>query len=143
MHALVWAVSGSTAAQTAAPRLVAPDEPLPTRFVLCHREVQGMAGERQALMRTCLARRLEGERLVERQCRGQVAGVRGVAARQTAQRACERDALAVVSTELPRRPPRPPRVVAQPGVTERDGGLPDRPAWLDSPPSRRPATGEQ
>ena len=101
--------------QAAAPVLVYPDELLPPRMVLCQRELGPAAQNRQRQLRTCLARRLEGERVIERQCRRQAAGVSGgVGARSQAQRACERQALAVPSSELPRRPPPPPRPAAAP-----------------------------
>ena len=104
---LVWA--GGAGAQSATPPLVYPHELLPTRMVLCQREVGAVERDRKGKLRTCLARRLEGERIVERNCKRQAGGVSGVAARTQAQRDCERQALAVPSTELPRRPPPPPR----------------------------------
>lgn len=119
--ALFWA-TGWAAAQGATPAasaLVQADELLPTRMVLCQREMAGTSGDRKAQLRTCLARRLEGERLVERHCRRQVESVRGASERLAAQRACERQALAVPSSELPRRPP-PPKPAPQPPT---DGSL--------------------
>ena len=97
--------AGGAWAQAAAPTLVYPDELLPTRMVLCQREVGAAERDRRSRLRTCLARRLEGERLIERQCRRQASGVSGAAARSQAQRDCERQALAVPFAELPRRPP--------------------------------------
>ena len=110
------ATAGAACAQGAAapvapatPSLIAPGEPLPPRFVLCQREVSTLQGERKALMRTCLARRLEGERVVQRDCKRQVSSVKGVPARQSALHDCERQALAVASSELPRGAPPAPR----------------------------------
>ena len=110
--AVLGAASSASWAQSAeTPSLVLQGEPLPPRFVLCQREVSSGAGERAGLMRTCLARRLEGERVVQRDCRRQVSGAKGVHARQAAQLACERQALSVVSTELPRASAPAPRPV--------------------------------
>ncbi|QTD45541.1 hypothetical protein [Ottowia testudinis] len=124
---LLWAATAH--AQT--PALIQPDELLPTRMVLCQREVDSGARDRADKLRTCLARRLEGERVVERDCKRQSGGVSGNAARAQAQRACERQALGVPSTELPRRPPPPPRPKPEPDAV---------PAV---PLSSMPAAGEQ
>ncbi|MDO5288256.1 MAG: hypothetical protein Q4F13_01290 [Pseudomonadota bacterium] len=91
--------------------LIQPDELMPPRMVLCERELGGRGEDRaayQRLLNTCLSRRFEGERMVERQCKRQTAGVDGQAARHAAQRDCERQALAVSYKNLPRRPPPPP-----------------------------------
>ena len=107
-----WAQSAET------PSLVLQGEPLPPRFVLCQREVSSGAGERAGLMRTCLARRLEGERVVQRDCKRQVGAVKGVQARQSAMLVCERQALSVASHHLPRGAapaPRPAPAVAAEG----------------------------
>ncbi|MFT4193246.1 hypothetical protein, partial [Ottowia sp.] len=106
---LLWASGAAWPQQPAGAPLVQAGEPLPTRFVLCQREIAGQAGERQPLLRACLARRLEGERIVERNCRRQAASVAGGAARHQAQRDCLRQALAVPSGELPKAPPPAPR----------------------------------
>lgn len=108
--AMAWAISGGAWAQGAVPPLISAGEPLPPRFVLCQREVQGAGGaDRSAQMRACLARRLAGEKAVARNCRREAGGVKGHAARQAAQHECERHALAVPSSELPKAPPPPPR----------------------------------
>ena len=54
---LLWATGAG--AQGTSPTLVYPDELLPTRMVLCQREVGGAERERDrsAKLRTCLARR--------------------------------------------------------------------------------------
>lgn len=78
--------------------------PLPTRMALCQHEVgPDAAAERNARLRACLARRLEGERIVERDCKRQTAGVTGAQSRRLAVRECERMALNVPSSELPGR----------------------------------------
>ena len=87
--ALFWA-TGWAAAQGATPAasaLVQADELLPTRMVLCQREVGGAERERDrsAKLRTCLARRLEGERMVERNCKREAGSVNGASARAQAQ----------------------------------------------------------
>lgn len=106
---LVWVGGAGAQSAPGAPPLVHPDELLPTRMVLCQREVTAIESDRKDRLRACLARRLEGERLIERNCKRQAGSVSGVAARAQAQRDCERQALAVPSTELPRRPPPPPK----------------------------------
>ena len=84
--------------------------PLPTRMVVCQHEVgPNAAAERNAQLRACLARRLEGERVVERDCKRQTAGVTGAQSRRLAMRDCEQMALNVPSSELPRRAPPPLR----------------------------------
>lgn len=123
-------LGGAAWAQPAAPTLVHPDELWPTRMVLCQREVRTLDGDRARRLRTCLSRRLEGEGVIERRCRGQVRGVSGQAARAQAQRDCERQALAVPSTELPRRPPPPPRPPPEAAVVS------------SPPPPMMPAAGE-
>ena len=132
--ALLWATGAG--AQGTSPTLVYPDELLPTRMVLCQREVGGAERERDrsAKLRTCLARRLEGERMVERNCKREAGSVNGASARAQAQRACERQALGVPSSELPRRPPPPPKPKAEPGL----GTEPSAAA-----PARMPAAGDQ
>ena len=110
-----WAQGAPTPAPAT---LVAPGEPLPPRFVLCQREVNAQPNERAAQMRTCLARRLEGERVVQRDCKRQVGAVKGVQARQSAMLVCERQALSVASHHLPRGAapaPRPAPAVAAEG----------------------------
>ena len=109
---LLWAGSAAWSQQPASAPLVYEGEPLPVRFSLCQREIAGLAGERPRLLRTCLARRLEGERIVERTCRRQAGAVTGAAARHQAQRDCLRQALAVPSGQLPKAPPPAPRPVA-------------------------------
>ena len=116
LSAALCTSGGASWAQAAQPGSAGPSvatvaEPLPPRFVRCQREVAAQAGDRQSLMRTCLARRLEGERVVQRDCKRQVSGAKGVHARQAAQLACERQALSVVSTELPRASAPAPRPV--------------------------------
>ena len=118
-------------AQAPAPNLVYPNELLPTRMVLCQREVDAGARDRSAKLRACLARRLEGERMVERNCKREAGAVSGAAARTQAQRACERQALGVPSTELPRRPPPPPKPKPAPDAAPQ------------APAARMPAAGDQ
>lgn len=132
--ALFWATGWAAAQGAAAPvlPLVRADELLPTRMVLCQRELGSADRDRKAQLRTCLARRLEGERLVERQCKRQTLDVRGASERLAAQRACERQALAVPSSELPKRPPPRP----QPPLPE--GAL-----AAGTPPMAMPAGGER
>ena len=133
--ALLWA-SGWVAAQVAplpAPALVQAGELLPTRMVLCQRELAAADTDRQARLRHCLARRLEGERVVERQCKRQAERVRPGPERLAAQRACERQALAVPFSELPQRPP--PLAPPKPSP---DG----TPTSAGTPPVQ-PAAGEQ
>ena len=131
---LLWATGAG--AQGTSPTLVYPDELLPTRMVLCQREVGGAERERDrsAKLRTCLARRLEGERMVERNCKRGAGSVNGASARAQAQRACERQALGVPSSELPRRPPPPPKPKAEPGLGTEPGA---------AAPARMPAAGDQ
>lgn len=135
--ATLWGLAGCAAmAQTAAPApaLVQPGEALPTRFGMCQREVRHLQGDRRQLMRRCLARRLEGERIVERDCRRQAGQAGAGAARQQAQRECVRQALAMRSDELPKRPPPPraaPAVAADPMTSA-----------VRSASSRLPAAGE-
>lgn len=144
MLAMLWTASGAAWAQGAAPLLVAADEALPPRFVLCQREVQGAGADRSALMRACLARRLAGEKAVARNCRREAGAVKGHAARQAAQRECERHALAVPSSELPKAPPPAPRRVV---VTTTASATPT-PARTVVPAAapatqRMPSSGEQ
>ena len=65
LSAALCTSGGASWAQAAQPGSAGPSvatvaEPLPPRFVLCQREVAAQAGDRQSLMRTCPARRLEG-----------------------------------------------------------------------------------
>lgn len=135
LAALLW-VSCSAMAQAPAPTLMYPGESFPTRFTLCQREVHGMKGDHKQLLRRCLNRRLEGERLVERNCRRQTGGVSGVAARQLAQRDCVQTALAVPSDKLPKRPPPPPPAPVQAA----DAG--SAVSSAAAAPPRAPAAGE-
>lgn len=138
MPSLLWASSAAWSQPAAGVPLVRADEPLPQRFTLCQRELAGQTAERQRLLRACLARRLEGERIVERNCRRQVGGVSGASARLQAQRDCERQALAVVSTELPKAPPPTPRPL--PALDGGPGNAAVAPPAPGAP--RRPAAGE-
>lgn len=135
--ALLWASCGALA-QTPAPVLVHPGEAMPTRLTLCQREIRGMKGAREPLMRRCLSRRLEGERIIERNCRRRVARIGGAVAQQQAQRECVQQALMVRSDELPKRPPPPPPVAPAAAV---DAGQ-AIPAAVPAPASRLPAAGE-
>ncbi|HPK30969.1 MAG: hypothetical protein KDF67_03690 [Ottowia sp.] len=109
----------------------------PTRLMHCQREVAGAKGDRAQLLRACLNRRLEGERIVARDCQREAGAVAGALARHRAQQACERRALAVPSQELPKRPPPPPRPKVDPA-----GALPGMgPAGPGGAPT--PAAGEQ
>jgi hypothetical protein len=140
MSAVLCAASGTSGAQSpVAPSLVKPDEPLPPRFVLCQREVNAQAGDRPSLMRTCLARRLEGERAVERDCKRQVGAVKGVQARQAALLSCQRQGLSVASANLPSGPApvRRPAPVAAADANR----APSQVASVGAP-ARVPAAGE-
>ena len=127
---LLWATGAG--AQGTSPTLVYPDELLPTRMVLCQREVGAAARDRKGKIRACLARRLEGERIVERNCKRQASAVSGAAARTLAQRDCERTALAVPAGELPKRAPPKPKAPA-------DSASPNKAA---APTPTQPAAGE-
>ncbi|MDO5691251.1 MAG: hypothetical protein Q4G70_02080 [Pseudomonadota bacterium] len=118
----------------AQPTLVYRDELLPTRMVLCQREIGPTAKDRKSRLSQCLARRYEGERVVERDCKRQASSVSGATARLQAQRDCERQALAVPFAKLPRRPPPPPRPVSAPDAA---------PASAAPAPMVMPAAGEQ
>ena len=141
MPSLLWAGTAVWAQAPASGALVRADEALPSRLALCQRELGSTKSEdRQRLLRACLLRRLEGERIVERSCRRQVAGAGAGAERQQAQRACERQALAVSSAELPKPPPPAPRPV--PALNSDGAG-----ASAGTPPAadvtaRKPAAGE-
>ena len=106
---LLWASGWAMAQGAPSPALVYADEVLPTRMVLCQRELGGIDADRKARIRSCLARRLEGERIVERNCKRQAERVRAGPDRLAEQRTCERQALAVPFSDLPRRPPPQPR----------------------------------
>lgn len=77
--------------------------PLPTRMQFCQLELQGAEGEdRRPLLRECLLRRADAERLVARSCRRQVREAHAAPAeRFRRQRDCEYRALAVHSSDLP------------------------------------------
>ena len=112
MPSLLWVGASVWAQAPVAATLVHPDEAFPSRLALCQRELGATpSGDRQRLLRACLSRRLEGERIVERSCRRQASGVSGANERLQAQRSCERQALAVVSADLPKAPPPAPRPV--------------------------------
>lgn len=132
-----WAQGAPTPAPAT---LVAPGEPLPPRFVLCQREVNAQPNERAAQMRTCLARRLEGERVVQRDCKRQVSGVKGVQARQSALLSCEREALSVTSQNLPVGPA--PASRPAPTVTAEAKRTPSPVVPVVAPAPAAPATGE-
>ncbi|HOB67735.1 hypothetical protein [Ottowia sp.] len=136
---LLWACAWTAAhgAPAAAPALVHADEVLPTRMVLCQREFGAAERDRKGKMRACLARRLEGERIVERKCKQQAGNVSGAAARAQAQRDCERQALAVPAGELPKRPPPKPKAVPTSNAAPTS-----TPAIPVAPPAPRPAAGE-
>ena len=86
-------------------------QPIPTRMQFCQRELLGTEGEeRKRLLRDCLVRRADSERLVANECRRQAREVRAAPAeRLKLQRGCEGRALAVHSSELPRRVVAAPR----------------------------------
>jgi hypothetical protein len=85
----------------------------PTRMQMCEAELASVTGDaRKKTMGECLRRRLEGEKIVERDCKRQV---REVAvelsgnSKQDMQRQCVRTALQASFTELPRRPAPAPK----------------------------------
>ena len=99
---VLWVSAAAWAQQPIEVALVAPGEPLPARMVMCQREVGAQQANRSNLLHACLVRRLEGERAVDLQCRSKTGAVKGGTARQQARRECERVALAVPSSQLPR-----------------------------------------
>lgn len=101
LAALLWA--GSLPLWAQSPLF---EGPMPTRLQFCQQELQGAEGEeRKRLLRECLVRRAEAERLVARDCRRQAREVPGAPADKARwQRDCEYRALAVHSSELPQRP---------------------------------------
>ncbi len=97
-----------------APQAAAGGGYAPTRMEYCQRDLGGLQGDaRKRALSECLVRRLEGERLVARECRRQVREVPAAANQQwQLQRECEHRALSAPTTELPQRPPAAPREVA-------------------------------
>jgi psiF repeat len=84
----------------------------PTRMQMCSTELDATSGdERKKLLSDCLRRRLEGEKIVERDCKRQVRDTAGDAGttKEALQKQCVSRALQVGYTELPRRPPPAPK----------------------------------
>ncbi|MEO8250133.1 MAG: hypothetical protein ABI589_12260 [Burkholderiales bacterium] len=135
-------VVGSAAAAAAAP----PGHP-PTRMQVCQNEVQGADGERRkSQLRECLSRRAEGEQAVAADCQRQLRlGPRRSAAQERQLRDCEARALAVPSSQLPRRPPPPlpeARPMSQPaGTAVRPQSAPLRGPAPSRPPVVAPREG--
>ncbi|WP_137891843.1 hypothetical protein [Ramlibacter sp. 2FC] len=107
--------------------------PLPTRMQFCQQELQGAEGEeRRQLLRACLVRRADGERLVLRECRQRLREARvAPAERQRWQRDCEYRALAVHSSELPQTTVAAPEPAAQ-DQAPADAVAPAAPQLLES-----------
>lgn len=115
----------------------------PTRMEYCQRDLGGLQGdERKRALRECLMRRLEGERLVARECRRQVRDVPAAANQQwQLQRECENRALSVPTAELPQRPPAaPPREVAGAEFKPAESAAPS--AQAAPVPAAAPARGD-
>lgn len=111
---------------------------LPTRMQFCQLELQGVEGEeRRQLLRECLLRRADAERLVVRDCRRQLREARVAAdERFRRQRDCEYRALAVPWSELPQ----PTLAVAAPqALPASDAVATDLPAPTIAPVTLAPA----
>lgn len=120
---------------------VAHEGPLPTRMQFCQLEVQGAEGdERRQLLRECLLRRADAERLVLRECRQRVREARVAPAdRFRRQRDCEYRALAVHSSELPQPPPVPVAAPEPAGTPVPDAAATVLPAPTVAPTALEPA----
>lgn len=132
--AWLWAMAATAWAQP-----VQPSSPPPTRLQFCQMELRGIQGEeRKSLLRACLLRRAEGERLVSQACRREVNEDRGPAAdRVQRQRDCESRALAVPSSELPQRAVAsgaPAAVDTEPVTAQAPADVP--PTGVEAAPSR-------
>lgn len=123
----VLLVPAAALAAAAAP----PGHP-PTRMQICQKEVEPAEGEqRKSRLRDCLSRRAEGEQAIAADCQHQLRlGPRRSAAQERQLRDCEARALAVPSSQLPRRPPPPPE--ARPQMVPR-GGTPQPRAFQPAP----------
>jgi hypothetical protein len=86
----------------------------PTRMQMCSTELGAAAGDaRKKLLGDCLRRRLEGEKIVERNCKRQVREmtVDAGSTKEELHKQCVHRALQVGYAELPRRPPPAPKPV--------------------------------
>jgi hypothetical protein len=91
---------------------------IPTRMQFCNAEVTLPDGsERKRVLRECLVRRAEGERLIERECRTQLSAVpfKTAADKHAAQKQCVLPRLQSSYLDMPRRPPPPPTDTPAPG----------------------------
>lgn len=95
---------------------MASAEFVPTRMQRCTADLAGITGEatRKSKLSECLNRRLDAERIVERECRKQVASVptENQAERIQLQQDCVSRSLQKHYAELPRRPAAPPKPAA-------------------------------
>lgn len=121
----------------------------PTRMQICQKEVQSAPGEQQrkSQLRECLSRRAEGERAIAADCQRQLRlGPRRSAAQERQLRDCEARALAVPSSQLPRRAPpptetRPLSAPAAPAAAPRARPPAPRPTAPYRPPVVAPREG--
>jgi hypothetical protein len=102
---------------------------------MCEAELASLSGEaRKKVIGECLRRRLEGEKIVERNCKRQVRDVEvelAAASRQDLHRQCMRTALQVSYTELPRRPAPAPKTEGGAVLVATDGT--DTPIPVNAP----------
>jgi hypothetical protein len=111
---------------------------------LCEAELAAVNGDtRKKVIGECLRRRLEGEKIVERDCKRQAREVvveLSANTKQDMHRQCMRSALQVSYTELPRRPVAAPKTEGGAVMVATDGT--DTPAGTGAPnptPSATPA----
>lgn len=125
-----------------APQAAAGGGYAPTRMEYCQRDLGGLQGDaRKRALSECLVRRLEGERLVARECRRQVREVPAAANQQwQLQRECETRALSVPTPELPQRPAAASREVADATFKPVDAAAPS--AEAAPAPAAAPARSE-
>jgi hypothetical protein len=115
--AALWAAASSGYASTStvasapvsASAPASPQTPvlIPTRMQFCNVEVTLPDGsERKRVMRECLVRRAEGERLLERECRSQLSSVPFSSAsdKHQAHKQCLLPRLQISYQDMPRRP---------------------------------------
>ncbi len=112
---------------------------------MCEAELASVTGEaRKKQITDCLRRRLEGEKIVERDCKRQMREVAvdlAGASKLELQRQCVSRALQVSYSELPRRPPPAPKPEGSPALVATDGTDTPMPAVAvqTSAPANNPA----
>ena len=111
-------------------------QPAPSRMQRCNADLALVTGDaRKAQLSDCLRRRLDAERLVERECRSHIGSVpiSKPAEKSKLQQECVARGLQVNYADLPRRPVAPPKQTTFTDQTDSPAATPTSPAPVSAP----------